>query len=91
MKIRVDQDYTLELHLDRDEGNASSANTGDTALIIPKGAKAPRRNKQSSGRRLLTEEDITAAYNDNRAPDIENAILTPYAKDALKKYFPDIQ
>ncbi len=39
----------------------------------------------------MTEEDIVAAYDANRVPDIEGAILTPYAKDALKKYFPDIQ
>jgi hypothetical protein len=80
----------LELHLDRDEGNACSVNTGDTARIIPKGAKAPQKNMQSTGRRLLAEEDIIAAYNANRIPDIESAILTPYAKDALKKYFPDV-
>ncbi len=80
----------MELHLDRDEGNACAANTGDTALIVPKGAKAPQKTMQSSGRRLLTEEDIIAAYNEDRVPDIENVILTPYAKDALKKYFPDV-
>jgi hypothetical protein len=80
----------LELHLDQDEGNACSANTGDTAIIVPKGAKTPQRSTQSTGRLLLTEKDIVAAYNENRVPDTKNAILTPYAKDALRKYFPDI-
>ncbi len=90
VKVRVDPDYAFELHLDQDEGNACSVKTGDTAWIIPKGAKAPQRSKQTTGRHLLTEEDIITAYNENRIPDIENTILTPYAKEALIKYFPDI-
>ena len=34
MKIRVDDSFTLEMHIDTDEANASKIATGDTVKII---------------------------------------------------------
>ena len=34
VKIRVDDSFTLEMHIDTDEANASKIATGDTVKII---------------------------------------------------------
>jgi len=34
VKVRVDDTYNLEMHVDTDEGNASLLNTGDTVVIV---------------------------------------------------------
>jgi len=34
VKIRVDESYTLEMHIDTDEANAAQIKTGDTVVII---------------------------------------------------------
>jgi putative phosphotransacetylase len=34
VSIRVDESFTLEMHIDTDEANASKISTGDTAVII---------------------------------------------------------
>jgi putative phosphotransacetylase len=91
---RVSESGVLELHVDRDEANACGARTGDRAEIVVgapgarpaqgNGAPDPRR------RRLITEEEVMAAHRAGRTPDLERAILTPYARDALGKYFPEL-
>lgn len=37
VKIRVDESFTLEMHIDTDEANASHIRQGDTAVIVKEG------------------------------------------------------
>lgn len=92
--VRVSEQGVLELHIDRDEANACSARNGDRAEIIvgEAGARPAGRDGApvSERRRLVTEADVLAAHREGNAPDVARAILTPYAKDALRKYFPEL-
>ncbi len=92
--VRVGENAALELHLDRDEANACGVRTGDAAAIIAgnpgtsgfAGNRAPRRPE----RKLVTEADVLDAHREGRRPSICGAILTPYAWDAVRKYFPEL-
>lgn len=92
--VRVSGNAALELHVDRDEANGCSARTGDVATIIVGGsAKASPAGGASSRRPtrpLLTEEDVVKAYRAGTVPSLSGAILTPYARDAVRKYFPEL-
>lgn len=35
VKIRVDDSFTLEMHIDTDEANAAQIKTGETVMIMP--------------------------------------------------------
>jgi hypothetical protein len=59
---------------------------GDGPAVRAGGATAPRR----AARPLLTEEDVLAAYRAGTVPALAGAILTPYARDALSKHFPEL-
>jgi putative phosphotransacetylase len=92
--VRVSEQGVLELHIDRDEANACGVNTGDRAeIIVGEGISAPGGCGDAPAperRRLVTEADVTAAHRAGRIPDVERAILTPYARDAVRKYFPEL-
>jgi putative phosphotransacetylase len=92
--VRVSDVGVLELHVDRDEANACGAETGDRAEVIVGGAVAAPGGcgaaSTSETRRLITEVDVNAARLAGRRPDVGGAILTPYARDALRKYFPEL-
>jgi putative phosphotransacetylase len=92
--VRVSEDAALELHVDRDEANACGARTGDVATIVVGNPVAPRAGRESASRRperaLITEEDVIEAYRKGTAPSLSGAILTPYARDAVRKYFPEL-
>jgi len=91
--VRVGESAALELHVDRDEGNACGARTGDAAEIIA-GASLRRGPSPSvpgrAKRPLVTEADVVDAYRKGLTPEVSGAILTPYARDALRKYFPEL-
>lgn len=92
--VRVSENAVLELHVDRDEANACGARTGDVATIIVGNPPAPRAARESVSRRperaLITEEDVIEAYRKGMVPSLSGAILTPYARDAVRKYFPEL-
>jgi putative phosphotransacetylase len=92
--LRVGDNAALELHVDRDEANACSARTGDVATIVVGGAVKASPAGGTSSRRptrpLLTEEDVVKAYRAGTVPSLSGAILTPYARDAVQKYFPEL-
>jgi hypothetical protein len=92
--VRVSENAVLELHVDRDEANACGARTGDVATIVVGNPVAPRAARESASRRperaLITEEDVIEAYRKGTAPSLSGAILTPYARDAVRKYFPEL-
>jgi putative phosphotransacetylase len=92
--VRVGEKAALELHLDRDEANACGVHTGEAAAIIVGtpgsfgfyGNKTPR----PPDRTLVTEADVLEAHQAGKALSISGAILTPYAWDAVRKYFPEL-
>ena len=89
--VRVAETAALELHIDRDEANACGARTGDEAEIIV--GDGPAVSVGAPVRRtkvLITEADVVRAYKRGVAPDIHGAVVTPSARDALRKYFPEI-
>lgn len=90
--VRVAETAAFELHLDRDEANACGARTGDRAAILGArvGLSAGRGGVPNGGRPLLTEGDVVAAHRHGTKPVVEGAILTPYAREALRKYFPEL-
>jgi propanediol utilization protein len=92
--VRVAENAALELHVDRDEANGCSARTGDVATIVVGGAPTARPAGGTPSRRpsrpLVTEEDVVEAYRAGTAPPVSGAILTPYARDAVRKYFPEL-
>jgi putative phosphotransacetylase len=92
--VRVGENAALELHLDRDEASACGARTGDAATIMAgnPGAFGFSRNKAPRGteRTLVTEADVLDARREGKRPSISGAILTPYAWDAVRKYFPEL-
>ena len=92
--VRVSEQGVLELHIDRDEANACGVATGDRAeIIVREAATSPPGyggRPVAARRRLVTEADVTAAHLAGRIPDLEGAILTPYGRDAVRKYFPEL-
>jgi putative phosphotransacetylase len=91
--VRVSEQGVLELHIDRDEANACGVNTGDRAGVVvgePAPGLAGRGAPVPERRRLVTEADVTAAHLAGRTPDVEQVIMTPYAREALRKYFPEL-
>jgi putative phosphotransacetylase len=89
--VRVASTAAFELHLDRDEANACGARTGDRAAILGPGTEAAGRGTGAAGnRRLLTEGDVVAAHRRGTTPVVAGAILTPYAREAIRKYFPEL-
>ncbi|UCH78222.1 MAG: hypothetical protein JSU81_10940 [Candidatus Coatesbacteria bacterium] len=90
--VRVAPTAAFELHLDRDEANACGARTGDRAAILGPGAGGPaERDRAAAGnRRLLTEGDVVVAHRRGTKPVVAGAILTPYAREAIRKYFPEL-
>lgn len=89
--VRVAATAAFELHLDRDEANACGARTGDRAAILGSGGGAsPERGTPAGGRPLLTEADVEAAHRRGTVPKVAGAILTPYAREAVRKYFPEL-
>ncbi len=87
--VRVAEAAALELHIDRDEANACGARTGDEAEIIFGDAFASRPAPAHRGKRtLVTEADVITAHRRGLTPDIGGVLLTPSARDALRKYFP---
>ncbi len=92
--VRVGDGMKLELHIDRDEANACGAKTGDEAVIFLNDEGDIRRLPAGEGRHgartLVTEADILRARKERRVPAVAGALLTPYARDALRKYFPEL-
>ncbi len=91
--VRVGENAALELHVDRDEANACGVSTGDWGKIIaanPVAANVPWKAPRPAKRTLLTEADVIEAYRKGTVPAVTGAILTPYARDALGKYFPEL-
>ena len=92
--VRVGADMALELHLDRDEANACGARDGDEAeVLLEPAASSPATAAPGAGRRakvLITEEDVVRAHREGRPPAVRGALLTPWARDALHKYFPEL-
>jgi putative phosphotransacetylase len=92
--VRVGESAALELHVDRDEANACGVRTGDSAKIITGNlvaANAPSKVPSGPAKRtLVTEADVIKAYRNGTVPPVSGAILTPYARDALRKYFPEL-
>lgn len=91
--VRAAPTMALELHIDADEANACGARTGDVAEILLAGAAEARRESGARRRRrrpLITEADVIAAHRRGTKPVLSDAILTPWAKEALRKYFPDL-
>ena len=91
--VRVAPAAALELHVDQDEANGCGARTGDVATIIagdaadvPAAVGAPARGK----RRLVTEAEVVAAHRRGGKPDVAGALLTPFARDALRRFFPEL-
>ncbi len=92
--VRVGENGALELHVDREEANGCSARTGDAATIVVGGAPEARPEGGTTSRRrerlLITEADVVGAYRAGTVPPLSGAILTPYARDAVRKYFPEL-
>lgn len=94
--VRVAADMALELHIDRDEAAACGLRSGEDAEIIKGtgggggGDKPSRRGPFQRGKQILTEEGVIAAYKDGRPPAVEGILITPFARDALRKYFPGL-
>jgi hypothetical protein len=92
--VRVGEDAALELHLDRDEANACGVRTGDVATVSAGNPQtftfSGRESSGQPGRPLVTEADVLDAYRAGKRPSISGAILTPYAWDAVRKYFPEL-
>jgi len=90
--VRVGDDMALELHIDVDEANACGARAGDEAeIIIAGGAATPNfggRLGRKRARPLVTEADVIAAFRRGVPPVVDGALLTPWAKEALRRYFP---
>lgn len=90
VRVRVDEAYALELHLDADEANACGAAPDDVAEILLAAVNPRRVGGGRSKRRVVTEEDVVRARRAGVSPEIAGALLTPGAKDALAKWFPDL-
>jgi putative phosphotransacetylase len=90
--VRVSATAALEFHLDRDEANACGARTGDRATILGGGAGVPVEGGVAPAgvRPLLTEGDVVDAHRRGTTPAVAGAILTPYAREAIRKYFPEL-
>jgi putative phosphotransacetylase len=90
--VRVSPEAGLELHVDREEANACGVRTGDAAEILI-GAAVPAASgmpARAAGRPLVTEEDVVRAHAEGREPRLAGAILTPYARDAVRKLVPEL-
>jgi propanediol utilization protein len=93
IKVRVSPTAGLELHLDREEAAGCGASSGDTAFVITGGVAAPAGSRSAFNTEkpgLLTEADVNAAYKTGALPPVKGVIVTPYARDALRKYFPEL-
>lgn len=91
--VRVAEDAALELHVDREEANGCSARTGDVATITVGGKPTGRPGgapSRQAARPLVTEEDVVEAHRAGTVPSLSGVILTPYARDAVRKYFPEL-
>jgi putative phosphotransacetylase len=88
VRVRVADDMALEVHVDADEADACGAQTGDAAEVLWDSPGAAEKPKARPARTLITEEDIIAALRRGETPRLAGAILTPFAKDAVRKYFP---
>jgi putative phosphotransacetylase len=93
VKVRVSATAGLELHLDREEAAGCGARGGDSAFVLTGGG-----SMSSGGKRpfmtekpgLLTESDVIAAQKAGTTPPTKGVIITPYARDVLRKYFPEL-
>lgn len=94
--VRVAAEMALELHIDRDEAAACGLRSGEDAEIMKStgggggGAQPSRLGSPQRGKKILTEEGVIAAYKEGRPPVLEGVLITPYARDALRKYFPGL-
>jgi putative phosphotransacetylase len=94
IKVRVSPTAGLELHLDREEAAGCGAKSGDTAFVITGGVSARAGSKsafETEKLGLLTEADVIAAHKAGGTPPVKGVIITPYARDALRKYFPGLR
>lgn len=93
IKVRVSPTAGLELHLDREEAAGCGAKSGGSAFVITGGITTPSGSKstfETEKPGLLTEADVLAAYKAGTVPPTKSVIITPYARDALRKYFPEL-
>jgi putative phosphotransacetylase len=93
IKVRVSPTAGLELHLDREEATGCGAGSGDSAFVLTGGGSAPSGGKRpfrTGEPGLLTEADVIAAQKAGTSPPTKGVIITPYARDALRKYFPEL-
>jgi len=93
IKVRVSPTAGLELHLDREEAAGCGAKSADKAFVITENAPAPVGGKsafETEKPGLLTEADVIAAHKAGGTPPVKGVIITPYARDALRKYFPEL-
>lgn len=92
IKVRVSPTAVLELHLDREEAAGCGAKSGDNAFILTGGVRDARKAEAFTTEEpgLLTEADVLAAHRAGTVPNLNGVIITPYGRDALRKYFPEL-
>jgi putative phosphotransacetylase len=93
VKVRVSPTAGLELHLDREEAAGCGARSGDSAFVLTGGVSMPSGGKRAFRTEkpgLLTEADVVEAFKAGIIPSVKGVIVTPYARDALRKYFPEL-
>ena len=81
--VRVSENYRLDFHLDTDEANASSASTGDQAVLFKVGSAPSHSDKKYyPQKRLYSEHDVRKAERQGLTILVErDTILTPAARD----------
>jgi putative phosphotransacetylase len=84
--VRVDENFSLEFHIDTDEAGACGVKTGDIAYTLKPGnlVETPKKAIKIE-KKLITEEDVKKAVKDgNRILVTKRTIITPLALDLAR-------
>lgn len=91
--VRVSNNYVLDFHIDIEEANAAGLNKGDNAYLLRLNniteSNYIYNNKveNSISIKVLTEQIVKDAYYKKEKISVQkDTIITPLAKDAIKKY-----